>query len=442
VAKDRLAKRKANAAVILLRMGQADKVWPLFKHSEDSRTRSYLIHRLASLGTDPQLLLNRLEQETEVSNQRALVLCLGEFDEEAIPLDKRDELKSRFQKLFTDALDAGLHSAAEWILKQWKDEDFLKTETEKWTSSKPLREQRLDIIRQQLSEGNPDSFPNWYTNSQGQTMSVVRGPSIVSMGSPETEFGREDDEILHRIRIDRSFAIATTPVTVAQYQHFAPEYEPNPNVVSSGDCPAVGMDWYRAAEYCNRLSQEEGIPELECCYVISRNEKKEISAVRIRENYLHLEGYRLPTEAEMEFATRAGSVTSRFYGESDELLPKYAVFYSKNSQRRMQPVGRLKPNDLGIFDAHGNANTWCHDLFKDYPHDADGENLDVEETVLEIVQKEARVFRGGSFKDDASLVRSAYRNTMPPEQTYNYLGFRVARTLRPAQPDRPDRQDQ
>ena len=87
---------------------------------------------------------------------------------------------------------------------------------------------------------------------------------------------------------------------------------------------------------------------------------------KLKENYLSLTGYRLPTEAEMEYATRAGAVTSRYYGETEELLAKYA-WYRRTRRRQTWPVGSLKPNDLGLFDVQGNVFTWCQESYKDYP---------------------------------------------------------------------------
>src|SRR4029453_11169332 len=103
--------------------------------------------------------------------------------------------------------------------------------------------------------------------------------------------------------------------------------------------PAVAIDWYRGAKYCNWLSEQEGLPAEQWCYEISGSE------VKLTADYLSLSGYRLPTEAEIEYATRSGTLTARYFGETDELLPRYAR-YNKNSQEKTWPVGSLKPNDF------------------------------------------------------------------------------------------------
>ena len=127
---------------------------------------------------------------------------------------------------------------------------------------------------------------------------------------------------------------------------------------------------------------------------------------KLKEKYLSLTGYRLPTEAEMEYATRAGAVTSRYFGETDELLPKYA-WYMKNSQEQTWPVGSLKPNDLGLFDVQGNVFTWCQESYKGYPTKKNDEVAEDKEDELVITPTQSRVLRGGSFLSLASVVRSA-----------------------------------
>src|SRR5262249_29326460 len=112
------------------------------------------------------------------------------------------------------------------------------------------------------------------------------------------------------------------------------------------------------------LSKKEGLPEDQWCYLPNKNGGL-AHGMQLAPDYLQRTGYRLPTEAEWEYACRAGAVTSRYYGESEELLEKYA-WYGKNSAQRTWPVGILKPNDFGLFDMHGQVDVWCQDEYKDY----------------------------------------------------------------------------
>ena len=148
----------------------------------------------------------------------------------------------------------------------------------------------------------------------------------------------------------------------------------------------------------------------------------------MKANYLSLLGYRLPTEAETEYATRAGAETSGYYGETEELLPKYA-WYNKNSKAKSRPVGTLKPNDLGLFDVQGNVFTWCQESFKPYPPGkGDLATLDQEDG-LAVSSGVSRALRGGSFDAQASYVRAASRiSNVPGFRAFDF-GFRVARTL-------------
>src|SRR5262249_34825436 len=140
-------------------------------------------------------------------------------------------------------------------------------------------------------------------------------------------------------------------------------------------------------------------------------------------------GYRLPAEAEWEYACRARAVTSRYYGETEELLPRYG-WYLKNSGERSWSVGIKKPNDLGLFDMHGNVWTWCQETFAAYSTMKDGERIEDKEDIYSINNQNSRVVRGGSFDNQASNVRSADRNRDAPADRSNDTGFRPARTYR------------
>jgi formylglycine-generating enzyme required for sulfatase activity len=151
---------------------------------------------------------------------------------------------------------------------------------------------------------------------------------------------------------------------------------------------------------------------------------------KLKANYLSLTGYRLPTEAEMEYAIRAGAGSSRYYGETDELLGNYA-WYAKNSGDRPQRVGLKKPNDLGLFDVQGGCFTWCQDAIGAYPSAEGGEAVEDQEVPKDqsgIESTVGRVLRGGAFHNQPSILRSSSRLDNVPANRDFSLGFRVART--------------
>ena len=150
----------------------------------------------------------------------------------------------------------------------------------------------------------------------------------------------------------------------------------------------------------------------------------------MKENYLNLTGYRLPTEAEMEYATRAGATSSRYYGESEELLGHYA-WYAKSSNEVLMPVGMKKPNDLGLFDSRGNCYTWCQEAYDYYPEAEGKEMVIVKEGNIVITSTDGRVLRGGSISNPASTVRSSNRSNGVPTSRSSFYGFRPARTFIP-----------
>jgi serine/threonine protein kinase/formylglycine-generating enzyme required for sulfatase activity len=424
--KEKLAKRQANAAVVLLRMNQSAQVWPLLKHSPDPRVRSYLIHRLSPLGAGAKAIVERLGAEPDVTIRRALLLSLGEYGEKEFSPEDRKRLLPKLQVMYRTANDPGLHASAEWLLRTWKQEPWLKQVNDEWAKDTELRRERLEGIKQLLTSGKAKTPPQWYVNGQGQTMVAIPGPVEYLMGSPLTEAERRDNESQHKRRIARSFSLAATSVTKEQFLRFMPRFQhseirryPDPT------CPMGGVTWYEAAAYCNWLSKEEGIPEDQWCYEIKGEETK------LKANSVNLSGYRLPTEVEVEYATRAGAVTARYFGETEELLPKYA-WYTKNSKERTWPVGSLKPNDLGLFDVLGNVFTWCQEsYYKEYPKGKQGKVSEDREDDLVILNTSIGVLRGSSFVTQPSIGRSANRlNLVRSTRSYS-VGFRPARTLPP-----------
>jgi formylglycine-generating enzyme required for sulfatase activity len=427
-AKEKLAKRQANAGVALLKMDRSEKVWPLLKHNPDPRVRSYLIHRLGPMGADPKTVVNRLEEEPDVTIRRALVLSLGEFGEKEFPTGERAMVLEKLREVYRHDPDPGLRGAAEWLLRRWKQDRWLKQREEEWAEDNKGKERRLERIRQELAREKGAAKPHWYVSGQGQTMVILPGPAEFWMGSPSTEANRQPQEHLHLRRIGRTFAIAAKPVTVEQFLRFREDHSYVPPLAPTIDCPVHWTMWYGAAEYCNWLSEREGIGKDQWCY--EPNTQGQYSqGMKLKPHYLSLSGYRLPTAAEMEYACRAGALTSRYFGESEELLGKYG-WYVGNSGGRSWPVGSLKPNDFGLFDMHGNLWCWCQERQKFHAQDQGGGPVDDDEDVLEVTDEEARLTRGGSCTNPAGLVRSASRLWVVPPTRGTYVGFRPARTFR------------
>jgi formylglycine-generating enzyme required for sulfatase activity len=212
------------------------------------------------------------------------------------------------------------------------------------------------------------------------------------------------------VRIPRSYAIASTEVTVAEFQrfldanpearaHFAYEGYPDrmADVMKTFSPDAndfqVAVTRYEAAMYCNWLSQREGLPQSEWVYPVAGIG----DGMVLPANYLSRRGYRSPTEAEWEYAARAGTTTPRFYGISAALLDQYA-WYSKYPPKRKNdpvdpndpphawPVAELKPNDFGLFDIYGNVGEWCHDRLRDLS----GISEDREDDVLQVTDTVSR----------------------------------------------------
>ena len=393
--KEALAKRQANTAIALHLMGDHEKVWPVLKFSPDPRVRSYVIHWLAPLGGDPGIIIGRLDGELEVSIRRALLLTLGEFTETQLPQAQRPPVIEKLLSVYENEPDAGLHGAAEWLLRKWGQGDRLGALVDRLKTNEGELQSRKETDKRQ-----------WYVNTQGHTFVIVDAGDFL-MGSPESEPQRGDDEGIHRRRIGRRFAISTKEVTREQFLRVQPKLSygqfrryPEP------DCPIGGVLWHEAAAYCNWLNEQEGIQKDQWCYE-ANEQGKYAEGMKIRENYLELVGYRLPTEAEWECACRAGTLTSRYYGQSEVLLSSYA-WSQVNSKNVAHATGSLKPNDHGLFDMLGNGYEWCHGAYLPYEAATSlGGMVAHKADVQPVKDSVSRVLRGGAFVIAPAFVRRA-----------------------------------
>ena len=239
--------------------------------------------------------------------------------------------------------------------------------------------------------------PKEITNSIGMKLVLIPKGTFM-MGSPESEQGHQiNNETQHEVTISKDYYLGVYEVTQAQYEkvigknpsHFQGAVVGNENA----DLPVDNVSWDDVVEFCKKLSD---LPE----------EKK---AGRM---------YRLPTEAEWEYACRAGSKTASSFDDEEGLLPEYGWF-SRNSSRRTHTVGLLEPNAWGLHDMHGNVWEWCSDWYEEYPKGAVSDPTGPKEG-------SDRVIRGGSWDYEAAHCRSANRNGRDPSFRFDYYGFRVA----------------
>ena len=252
--------------------------------------------------------------------------------------------------------------------------------------------------------GQSSNSANRIETEAGVAMVLIRTGEMM-MGGLD---GMVDEQPPHQLRIS-SYYIDTCEVTQEEFERLMAE---NPSRWKDPRRPVERVRWSDAIKYCNARSLEEG---LQPCYDLE-TWQCDFSA----------NGYRLPTEAEWEYACRAGSKTSYFFGEEKKKLTNFAWF-DDNSVGMTRPVGTKLPNPWGLYDMYGNVAEWCNDFYQvDYykespPQDPRG-----------APSSETRVVRDGSWNSPAERCRSAFRDNEDPGYAdvcfgYEIYGFRVVR---------------
>ncbi|MCG7409581.1 formylglycine-generating enzyme family protein [Paenibacillus sp. ACRRX] len=191
----------------------------------------------------------------------------------------------------------------------------------------------------------------------------------------------------------KPFLLAQYPVTVDLYDAITTI---SPTSIDTNQTPVVNISWHEAVSFCNLLSQQAGLNE---CYSI-RNNIEEIIC-----NW-DADGYRLPSEAEWQYACKAGTTGYR-YGEMDKI-----AWYSENANGQIHKVGQKQPNAWGLYDMIGNVWEWCWDLYD------------------EKVYGSYRIFRGGSWAEEERGCGASCRRRSHPTFAIDDLGFRLARSLK------------
>ncbi len=430
------ARRRALAAAWLCRLGAQAEVWPLLGYQPDPTIRAETLHDVSEAALDwrilSQELLSRTEPTSRAGEDRG-ILCglLFLIGDAAATINQSDSLFEPLEKALVSLCgehpDAGVHAATRWTLSQ-----LGKTQVVNQLESL-AQYQTLDTAR------------DWYVTQALQPMVVLRGPIAFSMGTdwqdPNRLAGRNvdpvtgevqftDEEPLIQRRIDRDFTIGMTEVSLGQWLAFDPQHHTFINQAMSPtlEHPANRISWFAAAAYCNWLSEREGIDPSQWCFIPNAKGKYALG-MKLADDYLHRTGYRMPTEAEWEYACRAGTQTRRYFGDCDNLLPEY-VWYKDNSQElALRTVGSLKPNAYGLFDSLGNSLEWCVDPYTGRPHDQN-QIIDDWERDTAVDNEAWRVLRGTHLYCETRQIRATDLWTFRPISAEGHYGLRLARTLK------------
>jgi formylglycine-generating enzyme required for sulfatase activity len=231
---------------------------------------------------------------------------------------------------------------------------------------------------------------------------VVVPAGSFTMGSPANEQGRDSDEgPQHQVAIRQSFAVGKFEVTFAEWEACVAgggctgNSNPNEPGWGKGRRPVINVSWVHAKEYVDWLARKTG------------------------------KSYRLLSEAEWEYAARAGSGGRWTFGDNESQLGEFG-WYSSNSGDKTQPVGGKKPNAWGLHDMHGNVWEWVEDCW----HDSyNGAPSDGSARTTACTDSGRRVVRGGSWLSGPLLLRSANRDGNPSDDRGSAFGFRVGRTF-------------
>ncbi len=356
--------------------------------------RTWFIEECSTWHGDLSKLAEVIAESDNGPLRSAVALAAGSAPEADVTATDKQAWEGMLSNWYQNEADTLTHSAAGWTLRKWG-----------------LEEPRLRASAQPV-EGD------WHVNGVGMTMLKIPAGSFVRRDV------RDENAANQRVTLTRSFLLGDREVSRAQFQQFIDDPD-RPSAVNppgwrahvlgspTEQHPVDRVNWYEAVLFCNWLSRLEALTS---CY--ERTGEEAGSGYDAWRLIPDANGYRLPTEAEWEYACRAGTETKFGHGDEESLLSRYAVYLAGE----LGLPGSKLPNGWGLFDMHGNATEWCHDYRGEYPDEATISDP------LGPAESSDRVLRGGGYYNGALNARSALRQLASPTFRRFGVGFRVART--------------
>ncbi|QDV47896.1 Serine/threonine-protein kinase PknB [Stieleria neptunia] len=401
------ARVRCNLALAQLRLQQDQNVKDALAGHWGEETRGAVIAGFGEFMLPPEWLFDQIQNSRDdqapqdAMRVRSCLMALKLIPVDQVSPQQRSSVTEVWRDPLQRTTDSGIRSASLALAAAWNLDLPLPP------SSDPDRE---------------------FLAVSGQRMVVVRPAATVWLGSYGNEPGRDGQkEPRTAFVIDHDYAIGATEVTVEQFLAFRNDFDYPEDYARSVDSPAINVTWYDAAKYCRWLSEQEGIPEDEMCY-------PEIDAIKpgmvVSAGSVDRIGYRLATEAEWESACRGGVDRNRWFGFDPKRLDDHAWTVS-NSEFRTQPVARLLPNDYGLFDMLGNVMEWCHSQSLAYPRQSLAPASDPGNEWFDVEGRTRMITRGGAMLYQPGDARASQRNLHGADSRWVYMGFRIARTIRP-----------